>query len=794
MSVTDYDDKQELSNLLQQLDFTVHRSDAQPSTMAQPQQQQQPVLLPSIMAGNLLNGTAQGGAVGNTVFRQVPQQIPNGAMSGLQQSNNRMNGNAFQVTQPVTQQHPAAQQSIQAQPGKLPADAFPLAHNHAQVPSPPSAGIHFQQQPLPQHRVQQVPQNQVPQHQQMQQQQGRMFQQQGGAATHLQTAGATAGGNVQSVTPYFAQMLPNGQIQLIPTTGATGGTVANFAQQLQQQQQQQQQQALHLQQQQQQQNGAQQQMLMNLQLQQQIQAQQQQHALQQQPQQQQQQQQTPMMVYQMGTNGQLQLLGQLPSGGGQGLGATGLSGLPPGAQLAQIGPNGQLQILGTVGHQMGGQVGSTQLQAQPQQQQQAPAIQFAQMTANGQIQLLNAQQQQQLQQQMQIQQQQQQQINLQTLINQGAQLCQLLPNGQLQVLPTQAQQPRGVHPTQQQQQPMGVAAPHMQGNVKSPPVFYQAPPFALNSQQQQQQQPVSQAAPTVRLQSPNPPNTVAAKQAAVHPSAPPTSTTKRSPLPPTPPKQATPSGAAPLLSSPEEDLLHLNPQAEPFVPHVDGAPNTQPAPGAKSPEDEFGSSSNTSDAHEADGARAAPQASLPGVTPATKATIRCPHCDMTGFLTEYVLRSHVRAKHASVVERDGAAAPQTATPPSEARITSPTQLSGTLPPSGPATEQPASAAMRLLDVLRAYLNTDCAGGSASVASVKAFLITRHASLQDALPTADDVDATLHALIQNGLLCSFQYSEEDLTRRAIRSPVAVSGELRVALPASDYASADAQRSK
>lgn len=144
-----------------------------------------------------------------------------------------------------------------------------------------------------------------------------------------------------------------------------------------------------------------------------------------------------------------------------------------------------------------------------------------------------------------------------------------------------------------------------------------------------------------------------------------------------------------------------------------------------------------------------------GKTPEGKTDFKCPYCGHRGFLSEYVLRSHLRAKHtsdASFLVRD-------------------------------------SLVQAVVPHLKEFLAVDgpVSGGSASIEEVMSLLPghirsdIRDLTHFEAIATMDD-DFVV-----------FEYTEEDLVRHHITSDVAVSGELRIALIDVPYVKRDTERS-
>jgi hypothetical protein len=138
-----------------------------------------------------------------------------------------------------------------------------------------------------------------------------------------------------------------------------------------------------------------------------------------------------------------------------------------------------------------------------------------------------------------------------------------------------------------------------------------------------------------------------------------------------------------------------------------------------------------------------------------RTTFKCPYCSQQGFLSEYVLRSHLRAKHtsdASFLVR-------------------------------------SSLVQSILPYLRDFLAVDgpVSGGSASVVQALEFLPQelradiRDATHFEAITTKDD-DFVV-----------FEYTPEELVLHRITSDIAVAGELRIALIDAPYVRRDTDRS-
>jgi hypothetical protein len=218
--------------------------------------------------------------------------------------------------------------------------------------------------------------------------------------------------------------------------------------------------------------------------------------------------------------------------------------------------------------------------------------------------------------------------------------------------------------------------------------------------------------------------------------------------------------ANPVNGAPSaEDLTKLNPKAQPFVPKVSKSQNGAPATGTAAPAPSGAVVASTAAPATAP-ATVAPAA--PTVPRKEGAPITCPHCQETGFLTEYVLRSHIKAKHSAESQQPAAGA--------EASNKAITHLNG---------------------IIRTYLQQDLQSGSCAFDQLTKYLETNHAT---ALGEAIQVAKTLNEVLVQGNFRRFAYSADELSRAEIRTEIAKAGEARVALPATDYMSKDSARSK
>ena len=624
---------------------------------------------------------------------------------------------AWQPQQQQSQQQstPPQQQTAQTQQRTTPPQQYlqqPQQQQPPQQSTPPQYSVQqmpprVQYQTQPQQQTQQFQQTQ--QYQQYQQQQPQQQYQQQQPQQPQQQQGqqvrtATVQGSQQPPQPQagYQVVMYNGQYYQVPNgmqmaqVGPNGQLqVLSSQQQAQQPQQQQYQQPQPQYQQQQPQQQPQQQQRPSYQTAQ--------YQYQQQPQQQQQQQ--PQYQVQQYRQGQPQ---QVQPGQAQVQGQQYGQQQQQGVQMMMMGPNGQLMPYRPQGQQQQQQVQQPQTmqyqqQGQQQQRQGVPqGIQMATYNVGGrQVQLP---------------------AGASIMAGANGQMALTVPPGMtaeqfvallqaqgltgqvmsqgLQQLPQQPQQ----QPQQQVQQQQRPATPPQQAAQTG----FQVQGFSNQSQQPPQQQ--------QRLGQPQP------------------SQQQRPPTPPT--------------SAYQEDLTRLNPKATPFVPKTPpqgvGATPPQQPPAQQAQQQ---------------AAPAAAPAAAAAAPPRKEGTITCPHCSESNFLTEYVLRSHIKAKH-SAESQLAAAAENT-------------------------------AVVKLNNVIRNYLTTDCNGGSVSVDTLSRWLEGNHAVL---LGEASAAAKTLNDILTVGNFRRFAYTADELSRAEITPEIARPNEGRVALPNTDYMKQDGLRSK